>query len=291
MGGATVRTLCIPVVVAAFAIATTATSFDPDRGWRHLIDKLAADGIPRRAAERIFRDPRVPAFDGLTYALEPRESRALYQSFLHGTSVGRARRCKQQYESALLRAERDYAVDHAVVAAILYVESQCGQYTGTHAVLHRLARLAMANEPGNVNRNVNGHLAAHRDRLATEVVTRSRQRAQYLEDMFYPEVLATFTIAERLGIDPLRIRGSGAGAFGLPQFLPTSYLKYGVDGNADGSISLFDPDDAIASCANYLQVHGWKPDLPHDERRKVIWHYNRSEPYVETILSLADRLR
>jgi membrane-bound lytic murein transglycosylase B len=64
-----------------------------------------------------------------------------------------------------------------------------------------------------------------------------------------------------------------------------------VDGNANGSISLFDPADAIASCANYLKAHGWKPGLPEAERRKVIWQYNRSEPYVETILSLADTLR
>jgi membrane-bound lytic murein transglycosylase B len=275
----------------ALAVALPAPAAGPDNGWRHLIDKLVADGVSRRTAERIFRDPNVPAFSGLTYALVPRESQAAYRNFLKSDSVRRAKRCKQDHEAILRRAERDFEVDHNVVTAILFVETQCGHFTGNHRVLPRLARLAMANEPGNVNRNVNAHLAAHRDRPPAEVATLSRQRAQYLEDLFYPEVLATFTISQRLGIDPLGIRGSGAGAFGMPQFLPTSYLKYGVDGNANGSISLFDPADAIASCANYLKAHGWKPGLPEAERRKVIWQYNRSEPYVETILSLADTLR
>jgi membrane-bound lytic murein transglycosylase B len=279
------------VVLAAVVVAVPVRAADPQRGWRHVIDKLVADGVDRRAVERVFRDPVVPPFTGLTYALVARESAAPYRNFLKSTSVRRARRCKQENAAALRRAERDFAVDHNVVAAILFVETQCGDYTGNHRVLHRLARLAMANEPGNVNRNVNAHLAAHRDRPPADVARLSRQRAKYLEDLFYPEVLATFTIARELGIDPLGIRGSGAGAFGLPQFLPTSYLKYGVDGNGNGRVSLFDPDDAIASCANYLKAHGWKPGLPVSDRRKVIWHYNRSEPYVETILGLADTLR
>ena len=99
-----------------------------------------------------------------------------------------------------------------------------------------------------------------------------------------------FTIADRLGIDPLSIRGSGAGAFGLAQFLPTSYLSYGVDGDRNGRVSLFSPDDAIASCANYLKAHGWRSGLSHAERREVIWHYNRSDPYIDTVLALASRL-
>jgi membrane-bound lytic murein transglycosylase B len=278
-------------VVVALAVALSARAADPDGGWQYLIDKLVMDGVDRHAAERVFRDPNVPPFGGLTYSLVPRESQAPYRNFLRSDSVRRAQRCKQEHESALRRAERDYAVDHNIVAAILFVETQCGHFTGNYRVLHRLARLAMANEPANVNRNVNEHLKVHRGRPSAEVVVLSRQRAQYLEDTFYPEVLATFTIARRLGIDPLGIRGSGAGAFGMPQFLPTNYLKYGVDGTGNGRVSLFDPDDAIASCANYLKGHGWKPGLPKAERRKVIWKYNRSEPYVETILALADSLR
>jgi len=68
-------------------------------------------------------------------------------------------------------------------------------------------------------------------------------------------------MAERSKIDILAMRGSGAGAFGYPQFLPTSYLRYGADGNGDGRIRLDDMDDAAASCARFLAQNGWRPGL------------------------------
>jgi len=157
-------------------------------------------------------------------------------------------------------------------------------------VLYRLARLAMANEPANVNHNINRHSRGATGRGRQEIVARTRERGKYLEGTFYPEVHAAFTIAKRLRIDPLEIRGSGAGAFGLPQFLPTNYLKFGVDADGNGRVSLFDPDDAISSCANYLKGHGWRPGLSRRDKRKVIWNYNHSEPYVDAVLGLTDRL-
>jgi hypothetical protein len=56
--------------------------------------------------------------------------------------------------------------------------------------------------------------------------------------------MATFELAPRLDIDPLGIRRSGSGAFGLPQFPPSSYLRCGVDGNGDGRVSMYEPADA-----------------------------------------------
>src|SRR6185369_13282950 len=108
-----------------------------------------------------------------------------------------------------------------------------------------------------------------------------------LEGVFYPEVLAMFGLADRTGVDPLDVRGSGSGAFGLPQFLPSSYLRFGVDGDADGRVSLYDPADAIASAANYLAHHGWRPGISRAEQRQVIWTYNHSDPYIDTVLALA----
>jgi membrane-bound lytic murein transglycosylase B len=55
-------------------------------------------------------------------------------------------------------------------------------------------------------------------------------------------------------------------------------------------VSLYDPDDAVASCARYLQANGWRADLDRPQQRRVIWTYNRSTPYIDTVLALADRL-
>ncbi len=260
-----------------------------DGGWTYLIDKLVADGVPRERAEKAFRDPRFGAFDGLYFRTHPREPRSMYRHFLGGSSVARLKSCRAEHAAAFERAAQAHQVPASVIASILHVETGCGSNTGDELVLYGLARLAMANEPTNLEENVvrNATVKGVRD---PELERKTRARGKYLEDLFYPEVRATFEVADRLGLDPLELRGSGSGAFGYPQFLPTSYLRYGADGNGDGAISLYDVDDAAASAGRYLAHFGWKPGLSHEEKRRVIWHYNRSDAYIDTVLSLAGRL-
>jgi membrane-bound lytic murein transglycosylase B len=260
-----------------------------DGGWGYLVDKLVADGVPRERVLHTFQDPRFDAFDGLPFGLDPKESRALYRNFLKQRSVQLARQCRVEHAGAFEYAERTQKVPASVIAAILYVETGCGQNTGDSVVLYRLARLAMANEPQNLEMNLERNATVKGVRNDV-LALRTRERARYLEDLFYPEVLATFTIAERQKLDPLDIRGSGSGAFGYPQFLPTSYLRYGVDGNGDGVVSLYNADDAAASAGRYLSEYGWHAGLSDAEKRRVIWHYNRSDAYIETVLGLAARI-
>jgi membrane-bound lytic murein transglycosylase B len=87
--------------------------------------------------------------------------------------------------------------------------------------------------------------------------------------------------------DLYNIRGSYAGAFGMPQFLPSSYLSWAVDGNQDRRIDLNDPSDAIASIANFLKVHGWKKKGSLEENMRAVWEYNHSQHYVNTIFAVA----
>jgi membrane-bound lytic murein transglycosylase B len=254
-------------------------------GWDYLIDKLVADGVPRDRVVRTFSDPRMPAFDGLPFGLDPREPTARYRNFRTEAAAQAARRCYYEHADVLRAAEAKHGVPGSVVAAIMYVETGCGRNVGTSRILHRLARLAMANEPANLRWNIERHGA---DDPVT--VERVRARARYLEDTFYPEVLATFGVADRLQCDPLDIRGSGSGAFGNPQFLPTSYLKHGHDADGDGYVDLFSIPDAASSCARYLASFGWTPTSTDAEKRRVIWHYNRSDAYVDTVLLLANRI-
>lgn len=285
--GASSLALAVLIACSVFGSRDARAASERYRGWEYLVEKLVADGVDRRTVVRAFSDPRVRPFDGLDFGLYPREPKSLYRGFLGPSSVALARRCRATHDRTLRAAERDHNVPAALVAAILHVESGCGRNTGSNVVLWRLARLAMANEPANLRRNIRRHTGG-RSHVAIE--ERTRERARYLEDTFYPEVLATFQIASRLDIDPLGIRGSGSGAFGLPQFLPRSYLSYGVDGNGDGRVSLYTPEDAIASCANYLAMHGWREGLSRAAQRQVIWHYNRSDAYIDTILALAERI-
>jgi membrane-bound lytic murein transglycosylase B len=276
--------------LAIAMISTPAVAADYDRGWGYLVNRLVADGVGRARVERVFRDRRLPPFDGLGFSLEPRESHHMYRDFRTQRSIHRARTCRAEHDRAFRGAERLRAVPASVLAAILFVETQCGAFTGKHVVLHRLARLAMANEPDNLRNNIVRHTRGAGPAQAERIEAKVRMRAREIEAIFYPEVLATFRLAASLGIDPLSIRGSGSGAFGLPQFLPSSYLRFAVDGNENGLISLYEPADAIASAANYLSSHGWKPGINRAEQRGVIWNYNRSDAYIDTVLYLAQRV-
>lgn len=260
------------------------------KGWGWMIDRLAADGVPRERAARAFADARMPSFAGLSFGLHPREPHSLYRHFLRADSIGRAQRCAASNAFALAEAERVHGVDAAVVGAILYVESACGRNTGGSMVLHRLARLAMANEPRNVARNLARNTPPS-GAIDPAVAERVRERARYLEAIFYPQVVATFEVADRTGIDPLALRGSGAGAFGFTQFLPLNYIAFGTDGNGDGRVSLYDVDDATASTARFLKSYGWRPRMTREQKREVVWHYNRSDAYIDAVLGLADRIR
>lgn len=266
--------------------AASGPSIPGDRGWTYLKRKLVADGVARSDVDRAFSDSRMPAFDGLTFSPHsPREGKSMYRNFLGPLGTSTARECRSTWGTSFERAEKRFGVDANVCAAIITVETQCGRNTGRSVVLYRLARLAMAQDPDNFRRNVDRWGAGDAD-----IERRLRGRAQYLEDTFYPEVRAVFTIAKQQRIDPIGLRGSGAGAFGYPQFLPTSYVNHAVDGNGDGKISLYDADDAAASCANYLRHYGWREGISHQQKRGVVWRYNHSDSYIDTVLALADRL-
>jgi membrane-bound lytic murein transglycosylase B len=259
------------------------------KGWGWLVSRLAADGVDLGTAERAFADARVPDFDGLFFSIEPREPRSMYGGVLRARSVAQARECATEHAAAFESAARASGVPPELVASILHIETRCGRNTGNSIVLYGLARLAMANEPENVAANV-ARRAAKDGSVDALVAERVRARAQVLDGLFYPEVRAVFTLAERSGGDPLALRGSRSGAFGYSQFLPTSYLRFGTDGNGDGVIDLYSIEDAAASAANYLASHGWQGELTRPARRQVIWHYNRSDAYIDAVLGLTDRL-
>lgn len=82
-------------------------------------------------------------------------------------------------------------------------------------------------------------------------------------DLFTKELDAVVSIVERGLASRAMLRGSWAGAMGQPQFLPSSYLAYAVDGDGDGRADIWNSDaDTAASIANYLEKHGWKRGIP-----------------------------
>jgi lytic murein transglycosylase len=113
-------------------------------------------------------------------------------------------------------------------------------------------------------------------------------------ELFQTELLAALKIVQR-GDLPLRdLIGAYAGEIGQTQFLPSSYIKYGVDFDGNGHVDLrHSVPDVLASTANLLKVNGWKAGAPYNlgsANFEVMHEWNRSEIYRRTIGYFADRL-
>lgn len=81
-------------------------------------------------------------------------------------------------------------------------------------------------------------------------------------EFFASEFVDALRLVELEALPLERLRGSWAGAVGHTQFMPSSYLRYAVDGDGDGQRDLWQSErDALASGANYLQELGWVPGL------------------------------
>ena len=257
------------------------------KGWERLAQKLIDDGVNASLVNRVFSDSRMPSFENVTFAIDPKESHRLYTIFLGEERLKTAQEFYATWRPQLREAEKKYGVPAGVITAIMYVETGFGKNTGNQLVLNRLARLANIGETKNVRKNIRRLQKNNPDITDEQVIN----RASYLEKTFYPEVLSLFKLATIKKIDLLALKGSPAGAFGLPQFLPSSYVKFAVDGNANGSISLFEVEDAIFSVGNFLSSNGWTKGLTdHKSKLDVLWNYNRSEAYGEMILKVAERL-
>ena len=144
----------------------------------------------------------------------------------------------QANRDSLVRAEAETGVPAEIIVGIIGVETIYGQQTGNLRVLDALATLTF------------DFPASH---------PRAVARSAY----FKGELEQFLSLTQRTGRDPLAVKGSYAGAMGLPQFMPSSWVKYAVDFDNDGTVDLFgSAADAIGSVANYFKAFNWQPGLP-----------------------------
>jgi membrane-bound lytic murein transglycosylase B len=205
-----------------------------------------------------------------------------YKDFLSPYSIYQANRFLKRWRTLLKRASQKYLVNKEVIVAVLLVETGLGNIMGDYPVISVFSSIIIEYE----NRKIKmAKIAEPTDRQQYEL-KRLSQKDQWARS----QMKALLTIIKRQKKSPFYYKGSYAGAFGIPQFLPTSYLKWGVDSDNNGTVNLYWYPDAIYSVANYLKNHGWKPGLDRKSQEKVIWEYNHSKTYVNTVLNAARKL-
>ncbi|MGE5384991.1 MAG: lytic murein transglycosylase B [Betaproteobacteria bacterium] len=151
--------------------------------------------------------------------------------FLNDQRIDGGVRFWQENRTALVRARMTFGVPEEVIVAIIGVETLYGRNKGSFSVMEALATLAFCYPP----------------------------RA----DFFRTELEQFLLLARENGFDPVTMKGSYAGAIGIPQFMPGSQRRYAVDFDGDGRVDLYGSvDDAIGSVARFLERHGWRPGEP-----------------------------
>jgi membrane-bound lytic murein transglycosylase B len=212
------------LVQASYAGRPEVQAFMSDLAQRH--------GFRQSELKRVFsRAQRVePVLEAIARPAERVRSWEEYRALLVGERrIAEGVEFWKKYRRSLERAERKYGVPPQYVVAIIGVETFYGRNTGNWRVLDALTTLAFDYPP----------------------------RAGF----FRAELEQYLLMAREAGVDVFSVRGSYAGAIGIPQFMPSSARRYAVDFDGNGRIDLQrSRADAIGSVANFLKLHGWQRD-------------------------------
>src|ERR1700688_2215790 len=266
------KSCCLLVAVVLLLLAAPALAAPCGGDFNAFLAAIARDaqgqGVSHAVTDQAFAgltsDPAVLAFDrrqrGMFHAKSFEEYAA---TRVVPARISRARKLMQVHAALLGRVEQQFGVPAPLIVAVWTLETDNG--TGDMGKLPVIRTVATL---------------AHDCRRT---------------DLFQRELIAALQIVQR-GDLPLRdLIGAYAGEIGQTQFLPSSYIKYGVDYDGNGHIDLrHSVPNVLASTANLLKVNGWKAGAPYGEGSEnfliAMREWNHSEVYRKTIVLMADKI-
>ncbi|MFN3891691.1 MAG: lytic murein transglycosylase [Beijerinckiaceae bacterium] len=220
------------------ASAQKATSVSKDEAaFRKFIESLwpeaRARGVSRTTFDEALGKVTIDPSIGKTQARQAEFVRPIWD-YVNGAvtpqRVERGRAMAREYGQTLSEISRRYGADPYVVLAIWGVETSYGSFTGNKNVFRSLATL--------VYKGIR-------------------------PEFFRNELMMALIILQEGHVHASQMTGSWAGAMGHTQFMPSSFMKWAADYNGDRHKDIWNNiPDALASTANYLAQHGWKPGLP-----------------------------
>jgi membrane-bound lytic murein transglycosylase B len=216
----------LPLMGAASAPAAQNLSPEIESFIQEMVQKhqFKVDTL-RRLFARVEPNPAViSAISAPITALPWYEFRS---RFVDAVRINGGLRFWREHATTLEKASREFGVPEEIIVATIGVETIYGRRTGGFGVLEALTMLAFHYPP----------------------------RAE----LFRSELVQYLLLAREARFDATSMKGSYAGAIGIPQFMPSSYRRYAVDFDGDGRRDLLNsPADAIGSVANYYRSHGWR---------------------------------
>ena len=281
----TCAVMILPLLL--FAPVLGQTPSDVPLIYQSLVHRLSQDGFDAGFLSRLLMDSRAePIPSVMSIPLTTREVPEIYEQFLTPEAILLAKKFLQENLTMLNEVEKRFSVDREVVTAILLVESRFGENIGKLRVIPTLASMAVMDSPDNVETNYSTLRIANPEITYDWVQGVAKKKAGWA----YQELKSFLLIVLHENVDPLDIRGSYAGAVGMAQFVPSSYLGYAESKNGFERW-LTSKEDAVFSIGNYLKSHGWNKNLTLDKKKRVLWYYNHSKPYIETVLLIAQKIK
>jgi len=272
------------VVVGSVASKSTNEKLsEQDRVF--LVSLFRASGFDEAYLKSVFKDERIRFMPDLVKQnVINIEKPFSYKQFLEPAAISRAKNFLRTWRTSLKIAEQKYGVDKEIIAAICLVESRFGRYKGTDPVISVFSSMLL------------GDQEKRKEKILTTFKTEKEKenyskRLKKKSGWAKAELLALFEMEKKFKVNIYELNGSYAGAFGIPQFLPSSYLHWARAADNGSRPNLDYEPDVIVSVSNYLKAHGWKKGQAKEKNRKAVWAYNHSKVYVETILEVADKLK
>lgn len=228
------RFLGLILAASAFAFGSTQASYLNNEHAQAFIQELANEGVDAERVRSLLKEAKYQQriIDAISKPAERTLTWGEYQKiFIQPDRIAQGVEFWKENRDILEAAEEKYGVPAAIITAIIGVETRYGRHAGNWKAIDALATLGFDYPP----------------------------RAAF----FRKELKELFLLEKEAGIDISEVKGSYAGALGTPQFIPSSYRAYAVDGDGDGKIDLINNNaDVIHSVANYFAKHRWQKDYP-----------------------------
>lgn len=225
-------------------------AFANQQNWNQWIAQVRQEALSQGISPQLFDEAFAGMHEpsrqvkGLSHS-QP-EHRLTFAKYLHSRvddyRVVIGRKQFERNRAVLEKIGKEYGVDPCFIVSFWGMESSYGSYMGNFPVIKSLATLAYeSNRP----------------------------------EFFRKELFLALHILNDGHVSLAQFKGEWAGASGQCQFLPSSWVKYGVDYDGDGRKDIWSSKpDVFASIANYMKQNGWQTDEPWAIHVKLPAHFD-----------------
>lgn len=261
---------------------------NPDLPISYLKNKLHKNKFPKKYIETLLKyyeseeRDKIIKLNTLGFLISPD-----YSSHYSASALEQCRLFLNTYSKVFKIAEKKYQVKKEIIVALLWVETRLGINRGRHHISSVYLNLLLSDHP-EVKKKLIEELFKKIEKPNKTHLKKLNERIQTKMKWANQELWSLYQIHKKQGTFISHSKGSYSGAFGYPQFLPSSYITWGKSLN--GSYPNFDkPEDSILSVAYYLKKNGFRLNNVKSYK-KSLYRYNRSNDYGDIILKLAESM-